>query len=143
MVVGRTGQPFVLPIEHGKLREFVRAVDERSIDPDDAHAPIPPTFLATAMWWQGGEANPLHTAALDSSRMLHVEQEYRFPHGVPEVGTTLTAEARISATWEKHGRRAGAMTFVAVTTEFRNDAGDLVAESVWTEAHIARAAAQA
>jgi hypothetical protein len=140
VVIGKTGQPFVLPIEHGKLREFVHAVAERSIDADDTSAVIPPTFLATAMWWQGPEANPLHDAALDSARMLHVETEYVFPNGVPQVGTPLTGTARISKTWEKEGRRAGPMTFVAVTTDFRDPGGDLVAQCIWTEANISRPA---
>jgi hypothetical protein len=140
VVIGKTGQPFVLPIERGKVREFVRAVAERSIDADESAPVIPPTFLATAMWWQGPEANPLHDAALDSARMLHVETEYVFPHGIPRAGTSLTGVSRISETWEKEGRRAGSMTFVAVTTDFRDLAGDVVAQCIWTEAHISRPA---
>jgi hypothetical protein len=140
VVIGKTGQDFVLPIERGKLREFVHAVAERSIDADDAAAVVPPTFLATAMWWQGPDANPLHDAGLDSARMLHVEVEYVFPNGAPRVGTTLTGTARISETWEKEGKRAGPMTFVAVTTDFRNEDGEMVAQSIWTEAHISRPA---
>ncbi|MGC0367458.1 hypothetical protein ABH922_005510 [Rhodococcus sp. 27YEA15] len=140
VVIGKTGQDFVLPIERGKLREFVGAVAERSIDTDDPAAVIPPTFLATAMWWQGDDANPLHDAELDSARMLHVEVEYVFPSGAPQVGTTLTGTARISDTWEKEGKRAGPMTFVAVTTDYRNEKGDMVAQCIWTEAHISRPA---
>jgi len=140
VIIGKTGQDFVLPIEHGKLREFVHAVAEQSIDTDDPAAVIPPTFLATAMWWQGSDANPLYDAKLDSSRMLHVEVEYLFPSGVPHVGTTLRGTSRISETWKKEGKRGGPMTFVAVTTDYRNEDGDMVAQCIWTEAHISRPA---
>ena len=138
--IGKHGTPFELPIERGKLREFVRAVSDASIDPERSDAVTPPTFLATSMWWEHPDSNPLLAAGLDSSRMLHVEQEYVFHGPPPAVGTTLTGDTRISAMWGKQGRRSGAMTFVSVTTEFRDAAGQLVAESIWTEAQIARAA---
>jgi hypothetical protein len=138
--VGKTGRPYVLPVERGKLREFIRAVGETSIDGDDPDAVVPPTFLATAMWWEHPDSNPLLAANLDPARMLHVEQEYVFHGAPPQVGTVLTGTSRIAAMWEREGRRGGNMTFVSVTTEFRDESGQLVAEGIWTEANISRAA---
>ncbi|MBN9619318.1 MAG: MaoC family dehydratase N-terminal domain-containing protein [Actinobacteria bacterium] len=142
MVIGQRGRPFQLPVEHGKVREFVRAVEENAIDPDAEHAVIPPTFLATAMWWEHPDSNPLLAADLDPARMLHVEQEYVFHGPPPEVGTVLTGQMYIAKTWDKQGKRGGDMTFVSVTTEYRDESGALVAESIWTEASISRAATE-
>jgi hydroxyacyl-ACP dehydratase HTD2-like protein with hotdog domain len=139
VVIGKTGTAFDLPIERGKLREFIRAVGETSVNPDEPEAVIPPTFLATAMWWEHDDSNPLRAANLDMERMLHVEQEFVFHGGPPAVGAVLTGQSRIAKTWEKHGKRSGDMTFVSVTTEFRNEAGEVVAEGTWTEAHISHA----
>jgi hypothetical protein len=72
--------------------------------------------------------------------MLHVEQEYVFHGPPPQVGVVLTGTSRIAATWEREGRRGGNMMFASVTTEFRDEAGRLVAEGTWTEANISRAA---
>jgi hypothetical protein len=138
--IGKIGRAYALPVEHGKLREFTRAIGETSIDPDDPAAVIPPTFLATAMWWEHEDSNPLLAANLDPARMLHVEQEYVFHGPPPPVGSVLTGQPRISATWEREGRRGGNMTFVSVTTEFRDASGVLVAEGIWTETSISRAA---
>jgi hypothetical protein len=138
--IGKTGRPYVLPVEWGKLREFVRAVGETSIDGDESDAVIPPTFLATAMWWEHPDSNPLLAANLDPARMLHVEQEYVFHGAPPRVGTVLTGTSRIAAMWDREGRRSGNMTFVSVATEFRDESGRLVAEGIWTEANISRAA---
>ena len=98
--IGKTGRAYALPVEHGKLREFTRAIGETSIDPDDPAAVIPPTFLATAMWWEHEDSNPLLAANLDPARMLHVEQEYVFHGPPPPVGLRTRLSGR-SATWAR------------------------------------------
>jgi hydroxyacyl-ACP dehydratase HTD2-like protein with hotdog domain len=140
VVVGRSGTPFQMPIEHGKVREFVAAVEDKSVAPGDPHAVIPPTFLASAVWWEQDGSNPLQAAGLDSSRMLHVEQEFVFHGPPPSIGSILTGQSRIADVFEKQGKRSGNMTFVSVVTEFRDSEGHLVAEGTWTEAEIARPA---
>lgn len=50
---GAEAEPFVLPVERGKIREFALATGSR--DPrflDEPVPAIPPTFLMTAVYWQ-------------------------------------------------------------------------------------------
>jgi len=129
---GSVGLPFTMPVELGKVREFLAStmgdVDAWITDPQ-CH--IPPTFLASARLWQGpGEA--VNPQSADTSRLLHAGQEYVFHGPPPRVGTTLSGQARISRVYRKRGRRGGEMTFTEVTTEFTDESGRLVATAVTT-----------
>lgn len=127
-----TAIPFTFPIERGKVREFARAV--RAGDDDyvsDAQAFIPPTFLASARLWQSQE-NTISPHGADTSRLLHAEQEYVFPGIPPRVGDVLTGTARLERTYEKVGKRGGALKFAEVVTEFSNQEGEIVAISKTT-----------
>jgi hypothetical protein len=108
----------------------------------DDHLVVQPTFLATAMAWEHPGSNPLLAVDPNPARTLHLEQEYLFHGPPPETGTLLTCQMQVGEPWQQQGRRGGEMTFVSVTTEFRNAAGDVVAESIWTEASISRASTQ-
>ena len=61
-------------------------------------------------------------------RVLHGEEEYIFHGPPPRAGQTLTVEARLGERWEKEGKRGGTMRFARVINEFRDAAGNLVAE---------------
>jgi hypothetical protein len=131
--VGRTGEPFELPLERGKIREFARATF--SADPaylDDPQPVIPPTFLVTMAFWSGPGTDPWEHVRMDQSRGLHAEQEFVFHGPPPRAGTTLTAQSRIEEITSKPGRRGGTLTFVTMVTEFRDAAGTLVAEAKLT-----------
>jgi hypothetical protein len=140
--VGKTGQPFQVPIERGKIMEFAAATQSR--DPaywDDERPVIPPTFLTTQMFWQewaGPGTNPWHAVELNQQRGMHAEQEYIFHGPPPRAGTTLTAQSRISDVYQKQGRRGGTLTFAVMVTEFRDASGRLVAEARLTGVETAQ-----
>jgi hypothetical protein len=131
-IEGRSGKPFRVVVEEGKVREFARAV--KSSNPAylaDGQPPTtsPVTFLASSAFWQGPDSSPLAGVELNWARILHGEQEFTFPGPPPAPGTELTAQARIDRIFEKEGKRGGTMTFVEIVTEYRDGSGAVVAES--------------
>lgn len=131
-VADEQGLPFDMPIELGKVREFVVATrGDLELWIDGEHPTAPPTFLATARLWQdaGQTVNPQTT---DTSRLLHAGQRYLFHGAPPKVGDRLVGQARISARYTKEGRRGGLMSFTEVSTDFHDTDGRLVATSVTT-----------
>ncbi|HMD45776.1 MAG TPA: MaoC family dehydratase N-terminal domain-containing protein [Acidimicrobiales bacterium] len=129
-LVGRTGSPFRMVVEEGKVHEFARAT--RSEDPDhlvEGHPVSPGTFLAVSAFWQGPGSSPYTGVTLNFERILHGEQEFVFPDGPPVAGTELTGRSRIDRVYTKEGRRGGTMTFTEVVTEFTDADGRVVAES--------------
>jgi hypothetical protein len=61
-------------------------------------------------------------------------------HGPPpRAGTKLTVLPRIEDIYEKEGKRGGTMTFVVTVQEFRDEEGNLVAESRSTVIETGRA----
>jgi hypothetical protein len=121
------GQPYEVLIEHGKIREFARAAQADDPAYESRDAVIPPTFLITASTWAPPQARA--DVRFDRKRLLHGEQEFRFPGPLPRAGDALTAREYIAETYEKDGARGGTMRFAVVVTEFRSAAGDLVAEA--------------
>jgi N-terminal half of MaoC dehydratase len=131
--VGRTGEPFTMDVERGKVREFARAT--HSANPsylDDPEPVIPATFLTTTFFWQDGAANPWAAVGMDQRRGLHAEQEYVFHGPPPRAGTRLTCQSHVAEVYHKQGRRGGLLTFAVLVTEFRDPSGRLVAESRMT-----------
>jgi hypothetical protein len=129
-IVGRTGKPFRMVVEEGKVHEFARATKSK----DPAHFrekdPVSPaTFLQASAFWQSPDSSPWQGISLNFERILHGEQEFVFPDGPPVAGTELTAVARIDKVYQKEGRRGGTMSFTEAVTEFRDKSGKLVAES--------------
>jgi hypothetical protein len=131
--VGRTGEPFEVPLERGKIREFARATFSTNASyVDDPRPFVPATFLTTMAFWSGPGTDPWEAVKMDQSRGLHAEQEYVFHGPPPRAGTTLTAQSRVTDITTKPGRRGGELTFVTMVTEFRDETGRLVAESILT-----------
>jgi hypothetical protein len=121
-------EPFDLPVEFGKIREFAKATGSRHLQHFTAeNAVTPPTFLMTAAFWQTAESNAWPKDR-DMRRVLHASQEFVFPKGPPHVGTTLTGQQRIEDSYSKEGKRGGTMTFTTLLTEYRDETGDIVAE---------------
>jgi hypothetical protein len=138
-LAGWVGEPFVMHVELGKIREFAKATG--SSDPaylDDPDPVVPPTFFATAAFWQGPEHTPWAERPRNVGRMLHGEQEFVFHGEPPRAGTVLTGRARIDKVYQKEGRRGGAMTFAETVIDFRDAAGTLVAESRGTSIETSR-----
>ncbi len=137
-LVGRTGEPFVLPVELGKVREFARAITSR--EPAYADGSVtPPTFLMVADHWQGRANSPWGDHKRNIARTLHAEQEFVFHGPPPGAGTTLRGQARIDKRYVKEGKRGGTMTFTEVVTEYRDESDRLVAEVRSTTVETAKA----
>lgn len=130
-LIGRTGQPFTMRVETGKVREFAAAT--RSEAPEYLRLEPPPvspvTFLTTSRYWQSAENAPWADLGLDLRRMLHAEQEFVFHGPPPSADQVLHCRTRVDDVREKHGKRGGLLTFIDAVTEFRDDAGTLVAEA--------------
>jgi hypothetical protein len=131
-VVGRTGAPFAMAVELGKVREFARAT--RSRNPSHNGAPgdtptVPATFLVTAGLWQTPDSNPWSGVGRNLERILHGEEEYTFYGPPPKVGDVLIGTSRIDKVYDKTGKRGGTMTFCELVTEFCDRTGVLVAEA--------------
>jgi hypothetical protein len=124
------GTPFEVHIERGKIREFAAAMQSESPLYQGADAIVPPTFLMTGSQWAPPGARVPH--GFERARILHGEQEFIFHGPLPKAGDVLTAKEHISNRYEKEGKRGGTMRFAVIVTEFRNPAGDLVAESHFT-----------
>lgn len=134
-LIGRFGPDYEMPIERGKLREFANA----TYAPwpafiDDHRAVIPPTYLCSAgVFWGYTLERPrrTHLEALehDLSVSLHAEESYIFHGEPPGAGDVLIARAGLESFTQKRGRRGGKLAFLTLLTEFRNRAGDLVAEA--------------
>lgn len=131
-MIGKSGKPFTMPIERGKVREFARAIRDPNpayFDPDVAKKecggiPVPPTFLMTSTFWQSQESIP--SLSFDLRRILHGEQEFEFLKPI-FVGDTLSAVTRVADVYEKEGGRGGKMTFLVMETAYRNQKGEKVA----------------
>jgi acyl dehydratase len=82
----------------------------------------------------------LERGAIDWSRILHGEEEYTFYGRPPAAGETLTARQEVVDVFAKAGRRGGDMKFIIVRTEYRNAAGDLVADVRHTVIETSKAA---
>jgi len=132
--IGMAGEPVVMHVERGKIREFAKAIkDDDPIYCDESRATaeaggiVPPvTFLETARLWDEGRGRP--RPPIDLRRALHGEQEYELLRPI-HVGDVLTARSRVVDAYEKPGRRGGVMTFVVTETEFTNQRAELVARS--------------
>lgn len=138
--IGIEGVPFEMEVERGKIREFARAT--MSSNPgylDDPRPVSTPTFLQTSAFWTPAGSSPFAQIKMDMRRLLHGGQEFVFHGPPPRAGTTLRAQTRVEDVYEKEGKRGGTMTFVISVTEFRDEAGTLVAESRGTAIQTGRA----
>jgi N-terminal half of MaoC dehydratase len=129
-----TSAPFPMRVEYGKIREFARATGSAHADYLDAEDPVSPvTFLISSTFWQVPGSNPYESIVEhDMHRVLHGGQKFFFPDGPPVAGTRLVGQSRIGETYTKEGRRGGTMTFIEMITDYRDQAGRLVARVTGT-----------
>lgn len=128
-----------LAVERGKVREFVTAVrDENPVyrDADVAaeqgldEVPAPPTFTQVARHPRYQPADfdddgiQGFDLGFDEARTVHGEQEYEFERPAL-VGETLTGTTTLTDVSQREGSD-GTMTFAVLTTEYRNDDGELL-----------------
>lgn len=142
-----------MPIEWGKIREFAIATgNENPAYLKDEHAPIPPTFLATVVFWDepgSGLRTPEALRALaehglesDIRNVLSAEQEYVFFGPLPRAGERLALTHRFDGVDVKDGARGGRMVFTRFAVEFRGENGELRAECRYTSARTSQAAVE-
>jgi acyl dehydratase len=132
--IGRTGDPVVMHVERGKIREFAKAIkDDDPLYFDEAYATreaggiVPPiTFLQTVGHW--GEGGGRLRVPFDLKRVLHGEQEYEFLEPI-HVGDVLTAVSKVLDIYEKPGKRGGSMNFAVTETTYTNQKGRVVARA--------------
>jgi hypothetical protein len=130
---GRAGAQFRMVVEEGKIREFAKAI--KSANPAYLNDPVPyspATFLASATFWQDAASSPWGDGRPPHERLLHGEQTFIFHGEPPRAGDVLICQARLGEPYVKAGRRGGELTFTEMTTEFRTQGGDLVAEAIAT-----------
>lgn len=125
-----TAQPFTMPVERGKIREFAASTGSTSDDYlTDPHPVIPPTFLRTTLFWSPPGSGLLPAGLeLDLRRILHGEQEYTFFGPPPRAGATLTVTPRVESVTTKQGKRGGEMLIVVTVDDFTDEDGKLVAQ---------------
>lgn len=144
-----------MPIEWGKIREYAIATGSHNPEYlDDPAAPIPPTFLATVVFWDDpgrGLRTPEAAAALaehqisqeiDLRHVLSAEQEYLFTGPLPRGGETLRLSHRFDGVEVKEGRRGGRLVFLRFAVEFRDRTGALRAECRYTTVQTSQPATQ-
>lgn len=131
-IIGVSGPDYEFIVERGKIAEFANAIhsDNAAFSGDDAV--VPPTFLTVAgNYWGYTLETPKDTVfrdlGIDTSLLLHAEEEYEFFSSPPRVGDRFSVHLRLADSWEKRGRRGGRLTFYKFETEFRNAAGELQA----------------
>ena len=129
--IGRTGVPVTMRVEHGKIREFARAIkDDNPVYFDEDYArkeaggimPPPTSTMPVALWNDGG-GRPL--LDMDLRRLLHGGQEFEFVKPI-HAGDIVTAQTRVADVYTKPGKRGGEMTFAVTETELKNQHGEVV-----------------
>lgn len=134
----------VMPIERGKTREYAIATGAaRTEYLDDAHAPVPPTFLSTVVFWENlsrvfelpetlRECSALGIVP-DTSGLLSLAQEYEFHGELLRAGEVVATELRLDGVRRVAGR-SGLRVEVTFTVSFTDEAGRLRAECHYTSA---------
>lgn len=121
-----------LHLERGRLRAFARAIGESSpvyVDVDAARAagypdlPAPPTFLFAAEQDSGTQMAAIRAMGISLGKLLHGEQGFTY-HRPVCAGDTVTVRTRVS---EIYVRKGGALEFVVLLSDVRNQHDDLVA----------------
>jgi acyl dehydratase len=132
--IGKTGEPVVMHVERGKIREFAAAIKEddpvfvdEGLAAKETGGLMPPiTFLQTVTHWDDGRGRV--RLPFDLKRVLHGEQEYEFFEPI-RVGDVLTAVSRVVDIYEKPGKRGGSMNFAVTETTYTNQHGRVAAKA--------------
>lgn len=134
------------PIEWGKVREYATATGAgRPAYLDNPASVIPPTFLATVVYWKAigntvrsaevAEACATAGVPFDITSLLSLEQEYVFHGPPPRAGDTLLTSERLHDVRIKHGRN-GPMVIVRFVVSFCGDDDKVRAECWYTSAYV-------
>ncbi len=127
---------YAFPVEHGHLALYDRAIGDLDAGYPDtagvvAEPAVAPTFLAAEALFDpesGSRPRPpgWQPPAGGTGGAMAAEAHFEY-HRPVRVGEVLRVCKRPGDTWQKTGRKGGTLTFRETVTEFRDDAGDLVA----------------
>jgi hypothetical protein len=130
-VEGLSGALFEMPLEQGKLLEFIESLhgETRLWSRPTAH--IAPTFLTSAFFWEARTegADVKLNVAFDPARSVHAEQVFTYHGPPPKVGEKLAGQSRVERIYKKTNRQGKVLTFVDVVTDFHDDFGVLRASA--------------
>lgn len=142
-LIGMEFEPYSLAVEQGKIRELALAIgDDNAIyyDLDAAKKegykgiPIPPTFFQVVDLWGGlGSVEKMAKMKLTLARVLHGQQEYEYLGDIV-AGDVLSVTSKVVDVVSKTGN-SGVMEFVTMQNQYRNQHGELVAQSRNTIVH--------
>ena len=129
-IIGITGPDYEFVVERGKIAEFAGAIHSWNPAFVGDKAVVPPTFLTVAgNYWGYTIETPGDTIfrdiGIDTSLLLHAEEEYEYYGPPPRAGDRFSVRLRIADSYEKKGRRGGKLIFYKFETEFRNPEGEL------------------
>ncbi len=117
--IGDSSEPVTFDVEQGAIVRLAEAIG----DPQPAYlegTAAPPTFPTTFNF-----RLPVPSLkAIDPARFLHGEQEYAYERPL-RAGDRIICVAKIADVRDKE-TSLGAVTFVVVETEGRDEAGELV-----------------
>lgn len=124
-----------LPVEHGQIMQFARAVKTSNPVHFDAEAArasgfadlvAPPTFTCTYAHWTGGDATDLvDRLGLSLPRVVHGEHRWDFARPVV-AGDVLTGARSVASAVRKPSRAGGAMSIIRIDTRFTDSSDQLV-----------------
>jgi acyl dehydratase len=132
-VIGKEYPEFSFEVEKGKIREFARAVGDKSpVFYDEKAAKeegfeglvLPPTF-PTVFAMAGGLLDKIvPDLNISFVKVLHGGQEYQYFKPI-KPGDTVTGKVRIANIFEKSGK-GGTMDFFVLETTYTNQNGEKV-----------------
>lgn len=122
--VSTAAPAFEFAIEEGKASEFARATGAPELVRDGDDWLAPPTFLTVSQLWMAPEHAAWYGITRNYGRVLHGEQRFEYPRGLPRIGDRFHARQAFGRSFEKDGSQ-GRMHFQEVVTRFwREDEGD-------------------
>lgn len=99
--------PVCIRVEPSMVEQFRRAVGSSTEDR------VPPTFHVTLEHLGPRIVEMLEAKGVDSTRMLHGEEEIEFPHGQLQIGDVLEGELAIVDVGHRQGS-LGPLTLITV-----------------------------
>jgi hypothetical protein len=130
LVPGTVVERFAFDVEQEKIREFATAIKDPALRYRSQKAaaaeefdrvPAPLTFSVVAGHYRDRVAL-VARLGLDIDRIVVGEVEWRYERPIL-AGDRLTGLCRVAEVRTKAGARGGAMTFVTLETEFRDQNG--------------------
>lgn len=127
---GQVAELFELVIDLSKVREMCKVLEQPL--PEGEAARVPTTFLTTMRHWISDGSDAWRLLGFDRGRTLHAGEEYEFHAGPLRIGQRLTGQSRIGRRWSKENKSGQTLHFATMVTEYRDQAGTLVATATLT-----------